>query len=65
MTVAVVKVYNKFENLMDAELKKKVNELIDLDNWKDECVACGKPDLLHKGSCTRTEKEPPDELVKT
>ena len=53
------------EKVTDAELKKRVNELIDLDNWTDKYVAYRKPDLLHKGTCTRTEKEPLDELVKT
>ena len=55
---------SNLEKLPDAELKKRVNDLIDVDDWTDECITCGKPDLLHKGTCTRTEKEPPDELVK-
>ena len=41
---------NSLEEVTDTELKKRVNELIDLDNWADKCVACGKPDLLHRGT---------------
>ena len=40
------------EKLTDAEVKKGVNELIELVNWADECVACGMPNLLHKGTYT-------------
>ena len=56
---------SSLKKLTDAKLKKRDNELIDIDDWMNECVACGKPDLLYKGTYTRTEKEPPDELMKT
>ena len=52
------------DKVMDAKLKKRVNKFITLDDYFDECAACGKPDLLHRGTCTRTEKQPLDELVK-
>ena len=51
--------------MTDAELKKRVSELIDLDNYTNKCAAGGKPDILHRGMCTRTEKEQQDELNKT
>ena len=32
----------RLEKVTDAELMKRVSELIDLDNWTDKCAACGK-----------------------
>ena len=31
----------------------------DLDDWADKCP-CGRPELLHKGLCSRTDKDPPE-----
>ena len=52
------------ETLSNDDLKKHVLSLIDIDDWSDECGACGRPSLLHKGVCTRMEKEPPDVILK-
>ena len=52
------------EKVTDADLKKRLNELVDLDDWADKCAACGRLDLLHRGSCTRTEKDSPEDLVR-
>ena len=52
------------EKVTDAELKKRLREFIDLDDWMDKCAACCKPDLLHKGLCTRTMKDLPEEFMK-
>ena len=46
------------DRLSDDNLKKRVLELISIDDWMDECSQCGRPALLHKpGPCTRSEKE--------
>ena len=50
--------------LSNDDLKKHVLSLVDFDDWSDECGACGRPSLLHKGACTRTEKESPDVILK-
>ena len=55
---------SNLEKVTDADLKKRLNKLIDLDDWTDKCAACGKPDLLHKRPCTRTENNSPEELIK-
>ena len=44
---------SNLEKVMDADLKKRMNELIDIYDWTDKCTACGRPDLLYKGPCTR------------
>ena len=36
---------SSLEKVTDADLKKRLNELVDLDDWADECAACGRPDL--------------------
>ena len=53
---------SNIETVTDTDLKKRLNELIDLDDWTDECAACGRPDLLHKGPCTRSERDSPKDL---
>ena len=54
---------SSLEKVTDADLKRRLNKLVDLDDWTDECTASGRPDLLHRGSCTRTEKDSPEDLV--
>ena len=49
--------------MTDADLKKRLNKLVDFDDWSDKCAVCGRPDLLHKGPCTRTEKDSPGDLL--
>ena len=49
---------------MNNELKKKLAELVSVDDWSDECGNCKRPALLHKGGlCMRQEKEPPDVVM--
>ena len=49
------------ESLSNDNLKKLIGSLVSLEDYYDECGACGCPTLLHKdGPCTRTEKESPD-----
>ena len=44
---------------------KYVLSLINIDNWSDECRSCRRQSLLHKGRpSTKTEKEPPDVILK-
>ena len=53
------------DTLSNDELKKRVASLICIDDWSDECGQCGRPSLLHRGGpCTRSEKEPPDVILK-
>ena len=53
------------ETLSNDDLKKRVSSLISIDDWSDECGQCGRPSLLHKGGpCTRSEREPPDVILK-
>ena len=49
--------------LSEEDLKKRLEKLVDLDTWDDDCVSCSKPSLLHIGACVRSEKVPPGELV--
>ena len=47
------------------DLKLSVASLVSLEDWADECGACGRPALLHRGGpCTRAEREPPDVVCK-
>ena len=39
--------------MTEDEAKKHLNEMIDLDDYNNECKICGLPDLLHRGVCTR------------
>ena len=48
------------EKVTDSDLKKRLNELIDLYDWADMCPSCRRPYFLHKGLCTRTDKDPPE-----
>ena len=53
------------DTLSNDELKKRVASLISIDDWSDACGQCGRPSLLHRGGpCTRSEKEPPDVILK-
>ena len=52
------------DTLPDDELKRRVVALIDTDDWSEECITCGVPSLLHRGTCTRSNKEPPEERLK-
>ena len=53
------------DSLSQDELKKRVASLISIDDWSDACGQCGRPSLLHRGGpCTRSEKEPPDVILK-
>ena len=49
------------EKVSDSELKKRLSELIDLDDWTNEFATCGRPVFLHKGACTRENKDLPEE----
>ena len=41
------------ETLMNNNLKLSVASLVSLEDWADECGACGRPALLHQGGpCT-------------
>ena len=48
---------SSLEKVTDADLKKRLSELVDLDNWTIKCSTYGRPDLLHKGACTRDNKD--------
>ena len=64
--VLVTKISVKdLDTMSNDVLKRNVASLIYLEDWADECGACGHPSLLHKdGPCTRTEREPPDIVMK-
>ena len=48
MTITDVK------KITEDEAMKRLNDLIDLDDYFDECKTCKLPSLLNKGStCTR------------
>ena len=34
------------EKVTESDLMKRLNELIDLDDWADECPSSRRPDLL-------------------
>ena len=53
---------SNLEKVTYADLKKRLRELVDFDDWTDKCAVCGRPDLLHNGPCTRTEKDLPGDL---
>ena len=45
------------------DLKKKLSEQVDLEDWKDECGKCGYPCLLHRelhreAACTQKQELP-------
>ena len=53
------------DQVSNDDLKKRVSSLISIDDWSDECGQCGRPSLLHRGGpCTRSEREPPDVILK-
>ena len=53
------------DTLSNDNLKKLICSLTSLDYIYDECAACGHPTLLPKeGPCTRTERVPPDTVIK-
>ena len=44
------------ETLSNNDLKLSVASLVSLEDWADECGACGHPALLHRGGpCLREE----------
>ena len=50
----MIKVVKK---ITEDEAKTQLYELIDLDNYLDECKTCGLPSLLHKGNtCTQSNR---------
>ena len=51
------------EKVSDSILRKRLSELIDLDDWTNKCATCGRPDFLYKGFCTREGKDSPEDLV--
>ena len=56
---------SNLDQLSNDELKKRVLDLVSIDDWSDECGQCGRPILLHKGGpCTRSEKESPEAILK-
>ena len=53
------------ETMSNNDLKLSVASLVSLEDWADECGACGHPALLHRcGPCTQAEREPPDVVCK-
>ena len=45
------------KKISEDELKTRLNELIDVNNYLDGCVTCSLPHLLHKGTtCTRSSQ---------
>ena len=53
------------DTMSNNDLKMRVASLISLEDWADECGACGRPALLHRDSpCTRAEQESPDVVWK-
>ena len=58
-----VREMSALEKVNYSELKKRLSELIDLDDWTNECATCGSFDLIHKGACTRDSKDLPEELI--
>ena len=54
---------SNMEKVTDTDMKKRLNKLADFDDCMDECAVCRRPDLLHKGPCTRTEKDSPEGIL--
>ena len=55
----------ELDSISNEDLRRRVAALISLEDWADECGACGRPSLLHRGGpCTRQEREPPDIVIK-
>ena len=51
--------------LSNDDLKKRVLSLVNIDDYGNECKACGRPSLLHKGDPhKRTKKAFPDVILK-
>ena len=45
---------------LEGELKTRLNDLIDLNDYLDGCLTCGLPHLLHKGqSCMQSSQVDP------
>ena len=42
------------ENFTEEELRNKCSELARKENWDNECEMCKVPEILYKGTCTRT-----------
>ena len=42
--------------LSDGNIWKKLEQLKDVQDYNNECGTCGKPEILHEGVCTRSEK---------
>ena len=45
------------DDVLDTELKKRVEELDELEEVDEVCDLCGKPVLLHVGRCLRSEED--------
>ena len=50
--------------MIEDEVKKHLNVMVDLDDNLDECKTCGLPDLLHKGVCMRKTQADTEEECK-
>ena len=47
--------FMKVKKMSSEEVKKRLNKLIDLEDWSEECQICGLPLLLHAGSGAQPE----------
>ena len=51
---------NDVNKLLEDKLKKRLNNLIDLNNYLDGYIMCSLPHVLHKGkSCTWSSRADP------
>ena len=53
----------ELKNLSSEDLKKRLSEQVDLEDWTDECGKCGYPRLLHRelhreAACTQKQELP-------
>ena len=53
----------ELRNLSSEDLKKRLSEQVDLEDWTDECGKCGYPRLLHRelhreAACTQKQELP-------
>ena len=51
------------ETLNDDDLMRRVRNLVDSEDFDDECELCHKPRLVHAGLCVRSETVDADFLV--
>ena len=51
------------KKILIKEVKKRIYELIDLEDWTEKCENNGLPELLHIGSCTRQTRSENGEVT--